>query len=86
MNRIIRNNTKIICEFLDTTSILNEINEKTGLITFQGPSFKAISSGETDYRLKAVLDRFVNVKDNLFYEEDLKEIKIIKEGKKCLKH
>ena len=82
---IIKNNPKIICGFSDTTSLLtsllNEINEKTGLITFYGPSLKSISSGETDYRLKAVLDRFVNVKNNLFYEEDLKEVKIINKGK-----
>lgn len=78
---IIINNPKIICGFSDTTSLLNEINERTGLVTFQGPSLKSISSGETDYRLKAVLDRFVHVKDNLFYDEDLKEIKIIKKGK-----
>ena len=78
---IIKNNPKIICGFSDTTSLLNEINEKTGLITFQGPSLKSISSGETDYRLKAVLDRFVNAKNNLFYEEDLKEVKIINKGK-----
>ena len=78
---IIKNNPKIICGFSDTTSLLNEINAKTGLITFQGPSFKSISSGETDYRLRAVMDRFVNMKYNLFYEEDLKEIKIINKGK-----
>ena len=27
------------------------------------------------------MDRFVNVKNNLFYEEDLKEVKIINKGK-----
>ena len=46
-----------------------------------GPSFKSIATGETDYRLKSVIDRFGNGKDNLFYEEDLEEFKVIREGK-----
>ena len=78
---IIKQNPKIICGFSDTTSLLNEINEKTELVTFMGPSFKSIASGETDYRFRAVLDRFVKAKDNLFYDEDLDEIRIIREGK-----
>lgn len=78
---LIRENPKILCGFSDTTSILNEINEKTGLITYLGPSMKSICSGETDYRLKSVVDRFINGKTNLFYDEDIDEIKIIHEGK-----
>ena len=78
---LIKNNPKIICGFSDTTSILNEISEKTGLVTYLGPSMKSISSGETDYRLKSVMDRFVNGRTNLFYDEDIKEIKVIREGK-----
>lgn len=76
----IKKNPKIICGFSDTTSILNEINFQTGLVTFQGPSFKSISSGETNYRLKSVVDRFIKNKNNLFYEEDKNEIKVIREG------
>lgn len=78
---LIKNNPKIFCGFSDTTSLINEINSKTGLITFMGPSFKSIATGESDYRLKSVVDRFVNGKENLFYEEDLEEFKIIREGK-----
>lgn len=78
---IIKNNPKIFCGFSDTTSLLNEINEQTGLITFLGPSFKSIATGETDYRLKAVIDRFVNGKDNLFYKEDLDELKVLRKGR-----
>lgn len=77
---LIKNNPKIICGFSDATSILNEINEKTGLITFMGPSMKSICSGDTDYRLKSVIDHFVKGKTNLFYDEDIDEIKIIREG------
>ena len=78
--KIVKDNPKIFCGFSDTTSLVNEINEKTGLITFMGPSFKSIASGETDYRLKAVIDRFVNRYDNLFYDEDKSEVKVIREG------
>lgn len=78
---VIKNNPKIFCGFSDTTSLLNEINEKTGLVTFHGPSFKSIASGETDYRFKAVVDRFIKGLDNLAYEEDLQEFKVIREGK-----
>lgn len=78
---IIKQNPKIFCGFSDTTSLVNEINEQTGLVTFLGPSFKSIASGETDYRFKAVIDRFVKGKNNLFYDEDLDEIKVIREGK-----
>ena len=62
---LIRENPKILCGFSDTTSILNEITEKTGLITYLGPSMKSICSGETDYRLKSVVDRFINGKTTL---------------------
>ena len=78
---LIKKNPKIFCGFSDTTSLVNEINSKTGLVTFLGPSFKSIASGETDYRFKAVIDRFVNLKDNLFYNEDIKEFEVIREGK-----
>ena len=77
---LIKNNPKILCGFSDTTSILNEIAEKTGLITYLGPSMKSICSGETNYRLNAIVDRFFKGKTNLFYDEDIDEIRIIREG------
>lgn len=78
--QLIKDNPKIICGFSDTTALLNEINEKTGLITFIGPSFKSIGSGKTDYRFNAVINRFVEGKNNLAEKEDLNEFKIIREG------
>lgn len=78
---LIKENPKIICGFSDTTSILNVITEKTGLITYLGPSMKSISSGETEYRYRAVIDRFVEGKTNLAEPEDLDEFKVIREGK-----
>lgn len=55
---IIKNNPKIICGFSDSTSILNAIHEKTGLVTFHGPTLKALTTWETDYGFRAVLKRF----------------------------
>lgn len=78
--KIIRSHPKIFCGFSDTTSLLNEITEKTGLVTFLGPSFKSIASGSTDYRFRAVIDRFQNMKTNLAYEKDLAEFKVIRPG------
>lgn len=55
---IIKNNPKIICGFSDSTSILNAIHEKTGLVTFHGPTLKSLTTWETDYGFRAVLKRF----------------------------
>ncbi len=55
---LIKNNPKIICGFSDSTSILNAIHEKTGLVTFHGPTFKSLTSWETDYAFKEVIKRF----------------------------
>lgn len=45
----IQNNPKIFCGFSDTTSLLNIIYAKTGLVTFHGSTFKAFTSWETEY-------------------------------------
>lgn len=57
---LIRNNPKILCGFSDSTSITNVINSKTGLVTFSGPTFKSLTSWETDYAFKEVVKRFIN--------------------------
>jgi len=75
---LIRKNPKIICGFSDSTSILNVINEKTGLITFHGPTFKALTSWETDYAYCEVIDKFVEGKMDLAREKD--KFVTIKEG------
>ena len=38
---LIKNNPKIICGFSDTTALTNAIYSKTGLVTFNGPTFKS---------------------------------------------
>ena len=54
----IKYNPKIICGFSDSTSLLNVIYNKTGLVTFHGPTFKALTSWQTEYGYKEVIKRF----------------------------
>ena len=57
---LIKNNPKIICGFSDITSLLNIINEKTGLVTFHGTNFKTIATDEDDFGYNEVVKRVVN--------------------------
>lgn len=75
---IIQNNPKIICGFSDITSITNAIYSKTGLVTFNGPTFKSLTSWETDYAFKELLKRFQDKSLELGVEEDKYET--IQEG------
>ena len=67
---LIKDNPKIICGFSDSTSITNVITSKTGLVTFSGPTFKSLTSWETDYSFKEVIKRFVNKDLDLGVLED----------------
>lgn len=75
---IIKNNPKIICGFSDITSITNAIYSKTGLVTFNGPTFKSLTSWETDYSFKEMIKRFQDKSLELGVEDD--EYITIKEG------
>ena len=66
----IEENPKIICGFSDSHSILNAITLKTGLITFYGPTFKSLTSWETDYGYKEVIKRFVDCSLELGTKDD----------------
>jgi len=70
----IKNNPKIICGFSDITSITNCIYSKTGLVTFNGPTFKSLTSWETDYSFKELIKRFQNKSLEIGVEEDKYEI------------
>ena len=76
--KLIKQNPKILCGFSDTTSITNVITEKTGLITFNGPTFKSLTSWETDYGYKEVIKRFVDCSLELGTSEE--EYITIKDG------
>lgn len=55
---LIKKNPKIICGFSDNTSILNVINNNTGLVTFHGPTFKSLTSWETGYAYNQFIKTF----------------------------
>ena len=67
---LIKKNPKIICGFSDITSITNAIYNKTDLITFNGPTFKSLTSWETDYAFKELIKRFQDKSLELGVEED----------------
>lgn len=67
---LIKNNPKIICGFSDSTSLTNVITQKTGLVTFNGPTFKSLTSWETDYSFKEVIKRFIDQNLDLGNEDD----------------
>ena len=55
----IKNNPKPLCGFSDSTSLENIIYSKTGIITFNGPTFKALTSWATPYAYEEVVKRFM---------------------------
>lgn len=67
---LIKNNPKILCGFSDSTSITNAISAKTGLVTFNGPTFKSLTSWDTDYAFKEVIKRFMDKNLDLGIPED----------------
>lgn len=75
---IIKKNPKIICGFSDITSLTNVIYSKTGLITFNGPTFKSLTSWKTDYSFKELIKRFQDKSLEVGVEDD--EYTIIQEG------
>lgn len=75
---IIKNNPKPLCGFSDATSLENIIYEKTGVITFNGPTFKALTSWKTEYGYTEVIKRFADCSLELGKEDD--EYITIQEG------
>lgn len=73
----IKKNPKIICGFSDNTSVLNIINEKCNMITFHGPTFKSLTSWDTDFAYKKFIQFFCKENRILGEKEDYK---VIKEG------
>ncbi len=67
---LIKNNPKILCGFSDSTSLTNMITQKTGLITFNGATFKALTSWQTPYGYEQVIKRFVKQETSLREEDD----------------
>lgn len=74
----IKNNPKIICGFSDTTALTNVIYNETGVVTFNGPTFKSLTSWDTDYAFKELIKRFQDKSLELGVEDD--KYVTIKEG------
>ena len=75
---VIKNNPKPLCGFSDSTSLENVIYSKTGVITFNGPTFKALTSWATPYAYEEVVKRFMKGDMSLGQDDD--EYITIKEG------
>lgn len=75
---MIKKNPKPLCGFSDSTSLENIIYAKTGVITFNGPTFKSLTTWATEYGYQEVIKRFVEGSLELGQPED--EYKTIKEG------
>ena len=77
---IIKKHPKIICGFSDNTSILNAIHEKTGLVTYHGPTFKSLTSWETGYAYKQFIKTFAENTESLIMGEPEDEYTTIQVG------
>ena len=77
---MIKKHPKIICGFSDNTSILNAIHEKTGLVTYHGPTFKSLTSWETGYAYKQFIKTFVEDTESLIMGEPEDEYTTIQAG------
>lgn len=77
---MIKKHPKIICGFSDNTSILNAIHEKTGLVTYHGPTFKSLTSWETGYAYKQFIKTFAENTESLIMGEPEDEYTTIQAG------
>lgn len=77
---MIKKHPKIICGFSDNTSILNAIHEKTGLVTYHGPTFKSLTSWETGYAYKQFIKAFAENTESLIMGEPEDEYATIQVG------
>lgn len=78
--KMIKNHPKIICGFSDNTSILNAIHEKTGLVTYHGPTFKSLTSWKTGYAYKQFIKTFAENTESLIMGEPEDEYTTIQAG------
>ena len=76
---LIKQNPKIFCGFSDSTFLLNMIYEKTGLTTFHGSTFKAISDWDATCVFNDIIDKMINEKMSLNMKPE--SFKVIKNGK-----
>ncbi len=75
---IIKKNPKIFCGFSDSTSLLNMINQRTGLITFHSSTFKAISDWDDSSVFEDIIKKLMDGENILQKQEE--KVEIIQEG------
>ena len=75
---LIKKNPKPICGFSDSTSLTNVIYAKAGVVTFNGPTFKSLTTWDTEYGFREVIKRFEKGSLELGTKDD--EYKVIKAG------
>lgn len=75
---LIKNNAKPLIGFSDSTSLTNMITEKTNIITFNGPTFKSLTTWETNYAFDDFRKMLVNANNTIGNE--VEEYIVIKEG------
>ncbi len=75
---LIKKKPKIFCGFSDSTSLLNMINQKTGLITFHASTFKAISDWDDTSVFEDIIEKLMNGKNTL--QEKDEHFTIIQQG------
>ena len=67
----VKNNPKIICGYSDTTMLLNNIYNKTGLVTFHGQTFKSLATQETEYSFDEIKKRLIENNKEIGQKEDI---------------
>lgn len=75
---MIKQNPKIFCGFSDSTFLLNMIYQKTGLVTFHGSTFKAISDWDSPCVFEDIINKMV--KGNTSLNMNSKTFNVIKNG------
>lgn len=75
---LIKQNPKIFCGFSDSTFLINMIYQKTGLVTFHGSTFKAISDWDNICVFEDIINKMLNENTNLNMKPET--FKTIKEG------
>lgn len=72
---VIKQNPKIITGYSDVTVLLQTIYNKTGLVTFSGPTFVCFGEEDAEEKFKEFEDTFINKKIDKFINGSKKVIR-----------
>lgn len=76
--KMIKQNPKIFCGFSDSTFLLNMIYQRTGLVTYHGSTFKAISDWDSDCVFEDIINKMIKEENKL--DMNLNTFQNIKSG------